>query len=109
MPECCRVNDMALENRISSESAELLRQFFELANRTNHRHPLDERRRLKFLLNVHHEHNELPADLLESRFIEEQNWPEETADELITEYSFAMGLLDYSKEIEADEAVEDED
>jgi hypothetical protein len=47
---------------------------------------------------IYHEHDELPADLLESWFIEEQNWPEDTADELILEYSFAMGLLlDYKK------------
>jgi hypothetical protein len=87
-------NEQSIEQWISVESVRMLRTFSRAANRLVP-HPLDQERWYIFLLNVHHEHQNLSVDRLERWFTEEEHWPEDRASELALEYEFAMELLDY--------------
>jgi hypothetical protein len=87
-------DEQSVRDWISEDSAQLLKSFSMAANRSVP-HPLDEERWYRFLLSVHHEHQNLSAEQLQRWFIEEEHWPEDRAEDLALQYEFAMQLLDY--------------
>jgi hypothetical protein len=75
---------------LSKEAAQLLRQFSKNANKgTGSSHPLDFNRWAAFLIQAHRDGSELDAQTLLRWLVEEENWPEDTADSLAVEYEFS--------------------
>jgi hypothetical protein len=79
---------------LSAEATLLLRQFSENANKgTGSSHPLDFSRWAAFLIQAHRDGSELDAQTLLRWLVEEEDWPEDTADRLAIEYEFSHELL----------------
>jgi len=93
-------DEVNIENWISEESVKKLKNFSVAANKsTGSAHPSDLKRWFDFLITVHHEHNNLDVSQLSGWLIECEHWPEDIAHELVMEYEFAMGLLDFREGI----------
>ena len=83
-----------LEDLLSKDSAQALRRFSGLANKsTGSSHPRDRIRWEEFLISAHREESTLAPDELERWLIEEQQWPSDKASDLAIEYEEAMSLL----------------
>jgi hypothetical protein len=79
---------------LSSEAATRLRRFSNAANKgTGSSHPLDFNRWASFLIQVHRDKSDLDAQTLLRWLVEEEHWPEDTADRLALEFEFAKDLL----------------
>lgn len=86
--------EQTLENWISPELANRLRAFSRLANKsTGSSHPYDRQRWCDFLIALHGARESLDTALLERWLIEEENWPEDTTSDLISEFEFSQDLL----------------
>ena len=93
-------DEEGMEDWISAISFKKLKRFSVAANKsTGSSHPLDKRRWLDFLVNVHHEHRNLHSSQIERWLIEVEHWPEDIAIDLSIEYEFAMNLLDFKEGI----------
>lgn len=79
---------------LTDEAANLLRRFSHSANKSSgSSHPLDFNRWVEFLIQSHLDHTELDATTLRRWLVEEEEWPEETAIDLVSEFEFACDLL----------------
>ncbi len=72
----------------------LLHQFSAAANKgTGSAHPYDKRRWFDFLIEAYKSGASLDSYTLRRWLIEEENWPDELATNLVEEYEFARSLL----------------
>lgn len=79
---------------VSTDAERRLMAFSRAANKgTGSSHPLDFQRWAAFLIQTHQEDAPLDGTMLERWLVEEEGWPEETADKLATEYEFGRELL----------------
>lgn len=79
---------------MTSETYALLTLFSSAANKsTGSAHPADLERWFQFLIAAHRENTPLDSTTLAIWLIEEEEWPEEQAGELVSEYDFGSGLL----------------
>lgn len=85
-----------ITKHISLEAAKLLDNFSFAANKyTGSAHPYDFKRWAKFLIKVHKEKNaSLDVNFLLNWLVEELEWPDESANKLVSEYEFAKDLLE---------------
>lgn len=89
-----------LEDFLSPKAAAALRAFSSHANRSI-LHPLDHERWNKFLSNAHRDQATLSSDMLRRWLVEEEKWPEDTANELVVEYDQGRRLLETYESLEA--------
>lgn len=83
----------SLTDWMSSNTADLLRRFSSMANRsTGSAHPSDRARWMAFLIAAHKERLQI-AESLKRWLIEVDRWPLERAIELVIEYEFGSDLL----------------
>ncbi|SRR5713101_3022155 len=97
-PQGFRVELSADERQIDevlpSGAARLLHQFSAAANKgTGSAHPYDKRRWFDFLIEAYKSGASLDSYTLRRWLIEEENWPDELATNLVEEYEFARSLL----------------
>ena len=85
--------DPQIEDFLSEPTARLLRSFSGLANRSV-LHPLDRQRWNDFLTAAYRDAAPLSASMLKRWLIEEENWPEDKAIDLVIEYEHARDLLE---------------
>jgi hypothetical protein len=87
--------EQSIEDWLSPESAKLLTAFSHLANKsTGSTHPMDRERWYDFLIALHRSGENPNVGLLQRWLIEEEQWPDDIAFDLVCEYEFARGLLD---------------
>lgn len=87
--------EQSIEDWLSPESAKLLTAFSHLANKsTGSAHPMDRERWFDFLIALHRSGENPNVGLLQRWLIEEEQWPDDIAFDLVCEYEFARGLLD---------------
>lgn len=94
----CNISDSSqtLEDWIGENAADKLKSFSRSTNRsTGSSHPMDRERWLAFIYAIYNEGRNLPTDRLLRWLIEEDNWPEEWAHDLVLEYEFALSVLRY--------------
>ncbi|WP_338661315.1 hypothetical protein VQH23_13815 [Pararoseomonas sp. SCSIO 73927] len=83
-----------LEDWLSADAAHALRRFSGSANKsTGSSHPLDRRRWLAFLLQVHHDARRMDGSELSRWLVQVEGWQEDQASELASEYDFGLELL----------------
>lgn len=83
-----------LDELLSEKTAQALRRFSTLANKsTGSSHPRDRMRWEEFLISAHLEESRLAPDELKRWLVEEQQWPSDKASDLAVEYEEAMSLL----------------
>jgi hypothetical protein len=86
----------SLENWISSDSAQKLRLFSALANKsTGTSHPLDKERWYEFVIALVKNNDSLDTSKLIRWLSEEENWAEDIANEMAIEFEQEVGLLEY--------------
>lgn len=86
--------DVDIEDVISEQAARLLRAFCNLANKaTGSAHPADRRRWLQFISEEHRDRSMLDGNMLRRALIEQFDWPEARASQLVSEYEFGRELL----------------
>jgi hypothetical protein len=86
--------NVSIETWVSPRTAELLRRFSRLANRsTGTTHPLDEHRWFEFVWAAHTERTGLPAEILAQWLEEDEGWPEDQAFKVAQEYEKGRALL----------------
>ena len=84
-----------LDDILSPEAMTLLNRFCGLANKsTGSAHPLDKERWYDFLIMVGSQRPALTAHDLMRWLTEVDAWPARTAQDLVIEFEFAVGLLD---------------
>ena len=90
-----------LDDWLSPDVAKALRQFSGAANKSSgSNHPLDRSRWLIFLVGVHRAGSLLDTGLLIRWFNEVEHWPHDIAQDLGSEYEFALELLhQYNKDV----------
>ena len=89
-------SSQTLEDWIGEDAANKLRVFSRSTNRsTGSSHPMDRERWLAFIYAIYDGGCRLPTDRLLRWLIEEDNWPEEWAHDLVLEYEFALSVLRY--------------
>ena len=87
-------DEAAITDWISSDAADLLEYFSNLANMsTGAGHPLDFQRWARFLVQAHKEGAALHSSFLSRWLIEELRWPADHANDLARDYQFARDLL----------------
>ena len=84
--------DPRIEDFLSASTSGLLRSFSRLANKSI-LHSIDRKRWNEFLTAAHREDARLSPSMLQRWLIEEENWPEDEAASLATEYEHARELL----------------
>ena len=91
--------DLRLENLISQESFEKLKRFSRAANKsTGSSHPLDRKRWYDFIIYYYqNDLHKIESDFILRWLIEEESWPEKRAFDLIIEFEFGIGLLEYNE------------
>lgn len=90
--------DYELENLVSPETAQKLRNFSSLANKgTGIAHPRDRDRWFAFIDSVHKDSRKISRSDLE-RFLIEEGWMEDQADMLADEFVNATDLLEYTNQ-----------
>lgn len=94
-------DQLEITHWLTEDAANLLDRFSHLANKSSgSSHPLDAERWMAFLIRSHLDRVAYPyrprldATTLERWLTEEEEWPEETASDLVTEFEFAQDLLD---------------
>jgi len=91
--------DQNLEDWLTPDSAQALRRFSGAANKsTGASHPMDERRWFDFIIAVHRSGKRIGTDYLVRWLHEIENWDEESAHELASEFERGMALLDRDAE-----------
>jgi hypothetical protein len=86
--------EQSIGDWLSPESANRMKAFSHLANKsTGSTHPMDRERWFDFLLALHRSGENPNVGLLRRWLVEEEQWFDETAFELVCEYEFARGLL----------------
>jgi hypothetical protein len=85
--------DPQIEDFLSETTANLLRSFSGIANRSI-LHPYDRKRCNEFLTAAYREDAPLTASMLQRWLIEEEKWPEDEAIDLAIEYEHARDLLE---------------
>ncbi len=87
--------EQSIKDWLSPESAKLLRAFSHGANKsTGSSHPMDRGRWYDFLIALHRSGENPNVGLLHRWLVEEEQWPDDIALDLVSEYEFARGLLD---------------
>lgn len=87
-------DEMSLEDWADPETAEALKRFSRLANKSTGRsHPMDGQRWVAFLLVAHTQKTSLDSDQLTRWLVEVERWPAEIASELASEYELSRTLL----------------
>ena len=56
-------------------------------------HPLDREKWLEFLIATHKRDRDVPTDILQRWFLEEEEWHFDSAHRLVLQYEFARELL----------------
>jgi hypothetical protein len=85
----------SLDDWLPKNIADALRRFSGAANKsTGSSHPYDRQRWFAFLFAVHDHNEHLDTTRLMRWLVEIEGWSEDKAIELVTEYEFALGLLD---------------
>jgi hypothetical protein len=87
-----QTQEIYLEELLSPEAAQALRQFSQVANRTM-LHPLDRQRWNQFLSFAYRDKATLNSSLLKRWLMEEERWSEDGATQLAIEYENAKDLL----------------
>jgi len=87
-----RPPDPRIEDFVSTSTADLLRSFSGLADKSI-LDSMDRKRWNEFLTAAHREGARLSPSMLQQWLIEEENWPEAEAANLATEYEHARELL----------------
>lgn len=88
-------NEFKLQDVLSDDTFQKLRKFSAAANKsTGSHHPADRRRWLDFIASLHLEQADLHASFLRRWLEEEEDWPPDTAADLVSEYEFGLELLD---------------
>jgi hypothetical protein len=83
-----------LKDFFSEETAKKLTLFSVAANKsTGSAHPMDRERWLDFIISSVEEGSKISPSELETLLIEDEEWPPEEADELSSQYSFALEVL----------------
>lgn len=86
--------DQTIEDWTDPATASALKRFSSLANKSTGRsHPLDEERWLDFIIAAHRGGRPLDSEQLSSWLIEVEQWSDEIAHELASDYSMGMDLL----------------
>jgi hypothetical protein len=81
---------------LPSEGAALLTAFSHGANKsTGSGHPMDRKRWFRFLVYTHRLGAPSIQYFLERWFLEEENWPEDKVQKLMSEYEFGIDLLEF--------------
>jgi hypothetical protein len=89
--------EVGLENWMSAEAAEMLRQFSTCANKgTGSSHPNDRERWNAFVLSAHRTGCTLDPSTLMRWLVEAEEWPPEIAEQLAVEYEYGRELLSYA-------------
>lgn len=93
-------DQLEITHWLTEDAANLLSRFSHLANKSSgSSHPLDSERWVAFLIQSHLDRVAYPyrprldTTTLERWLIEEEDWPEETARDLVLEFEFAQDLL----------------
>lgn len=87
--------NQTLDDWLATGSAEALRRFSRLANKsTGASHPMDRERWFTFLISAHRASKRLDTEQLARWLVEVQGWSSERAQELAIDYEFALGLLE---------------
>ncbi len=87
-------DEAAITDWLSSDAADLLTYFSNLANMsTGASHPMDFERWARFLVETHRERSTLHSSFLSRWLVEELGWPEDRAHDLARDYEFARDLL----------------
>jgi hypothetical protein len=90
-------SEVGLENWMSAEAAEMLRQFSACANKgTGSSHPNDRERWNAFVLSAHRTGSTLDPSTLMRWLVEAEEWPPEIAEQLAVEYEYGRELLSYA-------------
>lgn len=86
-----------LEDYFSPEAVELLKYFCETSNQSDLGQHLDDQRKwMAFLLQAYDDNNDVHCDIFGRCLQTAQWWPEEGIKYLVSEYDFAMRLLEQS-------------
>jgi hypothetical protein len=87
-----------IEDMIAPETFRLLKEFSSVAKKsTEGLLPPERRRWIAFLVAHQSEKHRLDKDLLWRWLVEVEEWPEEMANELRSEFNFAVDLLDFAR------------
>jgi hypothetical protein len=85
-----------LDDWTTPEVARALRLFSHLANKsTGSSHPLDKERWFDFIAKAHATTDPLSTSQLMRWLVEVEEWGEDEASDLVIEYEFGLGLLDF--------------
>jgi hypothetical protein len=85
-----------LDDWTTPQVASALRLFSRLANKsTGSSHPLDKERWFDFIVKAHASPDRLDTSELLRWLVEAENWGEDEASDLVIEYEFGLGLLDF--------------
>lgn len=88
-------DEQTIDNTMSPEMAQLLKQFSAAANKTSGgTHPLDERRFFDFIVQAHQEKSLLDETDLRELLVSD-GWPNTQAQELSSKYCFGRDLLNH--------------
>ena len=86
--------EQSVRDWTSKEAADALQFFSEAANKsTGSAHPSDRKRWFQFLMSAYKANKKPNPELLERWLVEVEEWPPDTASELVTEYEFGVDLL----------------
>ena len=90
-------NQLRIENLMSADAFRLLRQFSAMANKsTGSSHPMDCERWFAFLVTLRRSNHGLDTHSLLRWLVEVEQWPDEAAQDLASQFEFAMGSLDHA-------------
>jgi hypothetical protein len=93
--------EVALEDWMSAETAQRLREFCATANKgTGASHPNDRERWNAFVLSAHQTGSNLDPSTLARWLIEAEDWPPEIANQLAIEYEYGRELLSYAHSLQ---------
>lgn len=84
-----------LQDYFSSKAVTLLKNFCESSNQSDlGQHPSDQKKWIDFLLHVYSDNNNIHCDIFGQCLQSENLWPETGIQQLVSEYDFAMRLLE---------------
>lgn len=87
--------EQTIEDWTDLATASALKRFSSLANKSTGRsHPLDEERWLEFIISAHNGGRSLDPEQLSRWLIEVEQWSDDIAHDLASDYSMGMALLD---------------
>ena len=87
--------ERTIEDWTDPDTASALKRFSSLANKSTGRsHPLDDERWLDFIISAHHGGCPISSEQLSRWLIEVERWNYDIAQDLASDYSMGMALLD---------------